>query len=186
MRIAVFNAKGGTGKTTLAIHLARFYSDAGRTLLIDLDPQGSSLAWASLSDITPFAVGRSLSPGFDHIVYDMPPRLSERLPEADLYVVPTLLDGSNFVVFMRVMGMLKEQGKRVLPVATRVNLSRGEHRERLKDPLLKSAAIVRERAAFSTYYSLGTTIYDMHMPHAQKARFDLNQLTDLLGATDEA
>lgn len=40
MRIAVFNQKGGTGKTTIAIHLARALGEG--SLLIDLDPQGSA------------------------------------------------------------------------------------------------------------------------------------------------
>lgn len=183
MRLAVYNAKGGTGKTTLAIHLARHLSDFGRTTLIDLDPQGSSIAWSGLSDFTPFTVSRSLSPGFDHVVYDLPPKAHERLPEADIYVVPTLLDGANFVVFIRVMDMLREQGKRVLPVAMRVNPQRGEHRERLLDPLMTGGAVIRERAAFATYYALGSTVQDMDMPHIAKARHDLNQLTNLLGDT---
>jgi chromosome partitioning protein len=183
MRVALINAKGGTGKTTLAIHLARDFSKSGRTLLCDMDPQGSSLAWASLSEQTPFSVGRSLSPGFEHCVYDMPPALPPRLPDVDLFVVPTQLDSCSFVVFLRVMELLMGQGKKVLPVATRVNMQRKEHRERLQDELLLGACVIRERAAFATYYAMGTTVYDMTLPHAQKARHDLDQLTARIGAT---
>lgn len=181
MRIALLNAKGGTGKTTLAIHIARYLSEHARTLLVDLDPQGSSLAWASLSDMTPFTVGRSLSPGFEHVVFDMPPQLPQRWPEAELFIVPTLLDGASFVVFLRLMERLQSEGRRVLPVAARVNLNRREQRERLQDELLRGAPVIRERAALSTYYSLGTTAYDMRLPHAEKARYDLRGLTVRLG-----
>ena len=47
--VAIFNNKGGVGKTTLGYHTASALAELGhRTLLVDLDPQ---------SNLTLFGVG---------------------------------------------------------------------------------------------------------------------------------
>lgn len=44
--IAVINAKGGCGKSTIAVNVAAALGERGyRTLLVDLDPQGSASDW---------------------------------------------------------------------------------------------------------------------------------------------
>lgn len=46
--ILVLNAKGGSGKTTVATNLAGFFATEGaKVALVDLDPQGSSLDWVA-------------------------------------------------------------------------------------------------------------------------------------------
>src|SRR3954470_4680049 len=46
LTIALISQKGGIGKTTLAIHLAKALEAEGRqTLLVDLDPQTSAAEW---------------------------------------------------------------------------------------------------------------------------------------------
>jgi chromosome partitioning protein len=45
--IAVISQKGGNGKTTLAIHLAALAAETQKVMVMDLDPQGSALEWAS-------------------------------------------------------------------------------------------------------------------------------------------
>ena len=53
MRISFLNQKGGVGKTTLAVNVADAIARRGkRTLLVDADPQGSSLEWSAARDAT--------------------------------------------------------------------------------------------------------------------------------------
>ena len=55
--IAVLNQKGGSGKTTIATHLARAIQIAGHSvLLVDSDPQGSARDWAAVRDDHPVPV----------------------------------------------------------------------------------------------------------------------------------
>lgn len=178
MKVCVFNAKGGVGRTTLTLNLAGYFAKKDpncRVLVADCDPQGSALAWAALADETPFTVGRSRSRGFDIELIDMAPRIPDNgvLPEADLYLVPTLLDGVAYVVFLRTIAMLQEQGKPCLVVANRVNHKRAEHRERLDSEALKNAIVVRERAPLATYYAEGRTVFDMTGRHIQPAQAEI-------------
>jgi chromosome partitioning protein len=59
MIISLVNQKGGTGKTTIALNLAYCIAEKGyKTLLIDADPQGSSLQWQFISNNSTFTVVR--------------------------------------------------------------------------------------------------------------------------------
>lgn len=102
-RIALFNSKGGCGKTTLSWNLAIGLSRRGRTLLLDADPQGSSGHWADWADDSgEFAIEvRELGPvgheseAYRYLVYDCPPRwdmpeITAVLEEADIVLVPVL------------------------------------------------------------------------------------------------
>jgi len=81
MKVCVFNAKGGVGRTTLTLNLAGHFAQAHpghRILVQDRDPQGSALAWA----VTPFTVGRSHSWRFDIELIDRANRDRHRIAEA--------------------------------------------------------------------------------------------------------
>ena len=53
--VAVIPQKVGTGKTTLAVHLANdFEGDGGSAAVVDLDPQASAALWGDKRGRSPF------------------------------------------------------------------------------------------------------------------------------------
>ena len=53
--IALLAQKGGTGKTTLAVHVAADFEGAGGSAaLVDLDPQASAALWGDRRGRSPF------------------------------------------------------------------------------------------------------------------------------------
>lgn len=108
MIVALLNQKGGTGKTTLALHLAGEWARRGhRVTLIDADPQGSALDWSEqrarehlrrcfgvvgLARDTLHREAPDLACNADHVVIDGPPRVAglmrSALLAADLVLIP--------------------------------------------------------------------------------------------------
>jgi chromosome partitioning protein len=105
MIISVLNQKGGVGKTTLSIHIASTLALAGqRVLLIDADPQRSSLDWSEIRQMEPIftVVGQSsanvhkhvklMRDSYNYIIIDGPPRISEVakscIGASDLVLIP--------------------------------------------------------------------------------------------------
>lgn len=108
MIIGIINTKGGVGKTTSSIYLAKAFSDLGRDVtVIDLDQQGSASRWADLAADAgaplPFPVevsnvGRlarlTARAGQDDVVIlDTPPgdtrSISAAIEVSDFIVIPT-------------------------------------------------------------------------------------------------
>jgi chromosome partitioning protein len=105
MIVGVLNQKGGVGKTTLSVNIAASFARlGGRVLLIDADPQGSSLDWAAARQEAPLfsVVGLpratihkemdEIGKGYDHVVIDGPPRVTELARSAimasDVILIP--------------------------------------------------------------------------------------------------
>ena len=92
MIVALLNQKGGVGKTTLATHIAGELAMRGQhVVLLDADPQGSSLDWTQrrsqqglprlfsavgLARETLHQEAPELARRADHVIIDGPPRIA--------------------------------------------------------------------------------------------------------------
>lgn len=104
MIISILNQKGGTGKTTLAVNMAREYTKRTlKTLLVDSDSQGSALRWheesgGELIDLTCLPMTTldkdvvKFKDRYERIIIDGIPRVSPltvcAIKAADVVLIP--------------------------------------------------------------------------------------------------
>lgn len=103
--VSILNPKGGAGKTTLAIHMARaLHLQGARVLLVDSDPQGSARDWNEVADgkggFAVVGIDRptldkdvpALASGYDWILIDGAAKLEKMsasaVKAADLVLIP--------------------------------------------------------------------------------------------------
>ncbi|SMX38296.1 ParA family partition ATPase [Maliponia aquimaris] len=139
--ITVAQQKGGSGKTTLAAHLALGFRGLGRKVaLVDLDPQGSLGRWfmtrmetapetcEGLDFATSSAWGvsyevRKLSSANDIVIIDTPPKadsdLRPALRVADLVVVPVSVSHIDLWATEGVLDLAARENRDTLLVMNR-------------------------------------------------------------------
>ena len=101
--LTVTGYKGGVGKSTTAIHIATYLSEKGHTILIDGDPNRSTMGWSKRGDTRlPFSVVderqamKSVGDA-DYLIMDTPARpntddMQELAKGCDLLILPTQPD----------------------------------------------------------------------------------------------
>jgi chromosome partitioning protein len=147
-RIVVLNPKGGSGKTTIAINLASYLASHGHApVLMDFDPQGSSVRWVKkrkptqppIHVIAAFEKDTRTTRAFQlrvpevttHVIVDTPAALEARqLPEmtrdADKILVPVLPSDidintcSRCIRDLLLVGKVRREDDRIGVIANRV------------------------------------------------------------------
>jgi chromosome partitioning protein len=126
--IALLSQKGGSGKTTLAIHLAVAAEAAGeRVYLLDTDPQGSAVAWKQARQLdqpstvsaTPSTIGRILENAKQNeatlVVIDTAPHLqpgtSQVVAQADILLIPCRPSALDLATISASVQVAKAAGK---------------------------------------------------------------------------
>jgi chromosome partitioning protein len=147
-RIVVLNPKGGSGKTTIATNLASYLASHGHApVLMDFDPQGSSVRWvkkrkptqAPIHVIAAFEKDTRTTRAFQlrvpqvttHVIVDTPAALSaHQMPEmtrdADKVLVPVLPSDidihacSRCIRDLLLVGKIRREDDRIGVIANRV------------------------------------------------------------------
>ncbi|MEH6643713.1 ParA family partition ATPase [Vreelandella glaciei] len=186
MIIGVLNQKGGVGKTTLSVNIAAALARTGqRVLLIDADPQGSALDWAAAREGAPlFAVVGLPKPsihkelsvvgeGYDHIVIDGPPRVTDLARSAimasDVVLVPVqpspydIWAADEVVKLIQEASVFKENIKSFFVINRKIaNTAIGrdvrEALEAYNFPTLEASVV--QRVVFAEAAAVGKAVYE--------------------------
>jgi chromosome partitioning protein len=198
--VTLASRKGGSGKTTLAGHLAveAERRGDGPVALVDLDPQGSLADWWNVRTAeTPRFVQTSVErlgqdlaalkdAGIKLLVIDTPPALNDSTREvvglSDLVVIPTRPSPHDLRSIGATVELVEHLGK---PLVFVINSATQNARITVETVSLLSQhgplapAIVHHRVDFASSMIDGRTV--MELPGSPRASGEVAKLWDYLG-----
>ncbi|MEJ1158352.1 ParA family partition ATPase [Prosthecomicrobium sp. N25] len=183
--VTVSQQKGGSGKTTLAAHLAVALSPGLKVAILDVDPQGSLGEWYERRERTlgEQATGlrfttasgwgakreaRALARDYDVVVVDTPPKADSdtrySLEEATLVVVPIQPSPLDLWATRATLEMAAKEGRPALLVLNRVP-PRTSLTAEMTDAIAQFGATLAEprlgnRVAFAASMGSGLTVLE--------------------------
>ena len=197
--IAVASCKGGTGKTTLAGHIAVAAERAGvkPALVVDTDPQGNLAEWwvarQSHSPMFAEALPERLSAGVERIaslgvqllVIDTPPALEAKVSAiigiADLVVIPVRPSPHDLRAVGATATLAEQQGKPfvfVVNAATPRTKILNEAVLALSQHGTVAPVILHHRTGFAGSMIDGRTV--LEIPGNERSAQEIEQLWDYL------
>jgi len=145
-KILVLNAKGGSGKTTVATNLAGFYAANGKNVVLaDYDPQGSTIDWIKqrrvhfpkITGLEAFNRPPKIPLSTDILIMDAPSRthgqqlvtLLRRAETAIIPVVPSPMDIRAARRFFSELKFYRKEVKNNVKIATIASRAREKSNE---------------------------------------------------------
>lgn len=175
-KIAFVQQKGGVGKTSLAIHSACTLALMGhKTLLVDLDPQGSIVSWYENAVSLPEKLSVSMCEsakdldevsGFSYVIIDTPGRLSAAvLNHCNAVVLPVAPSPLDVWAVADSVKLVKDQQEKTPSLRAAFVVNRMQPNTRLgreifdiikgyELPLIDKP--VRQRTAYATSLATGS------------------------------
>ena len=171
--ITVTGYKGGVAKSTSAIHIATYLSRNYKTILIDGDPNRTSVSWAQRGNL-PFTVADErqamrLIAGHDYAIIDTPARphsddLQELAKGCDLLILPTTPDVVSLEPMLAIAADLGDAKYRAL--ITIVPSYPNKEGEAMRDQLIANGiptfhSMIRRSTAFQKAALAGKPVNQM-------------------------
>ena len=191
--LTVTGYKGGVGKSTTAFHLAAYFSEFGKTIIVDGDPNRTAIKWAERnSEPLAFEVAderqaMKLVSNKDFVIIDTPARpdsddLMELAKGCDLLILPTSPDVVSLEPMLQTAQALGDEAKyRALITLVPPHPSReGElMREDLREgniPVFET--MIRRTVGFAKAALAGRPIRDLEDARGRTAWADYKALGD--------
>jgi len=207
--VLVANTKGGSGKTTVATHLAAAFATAGlRACLADADKQGSCLGWLKARPESAAPIqgldwrdGPGKPPkGVDRLVIDSPAamkakKIEDLLRLADVIVVPVLPSGfdtaatGDFLKQLEAMKPIRKSKTAVAVVRNRVQT--GSRMAAKLDRFMlgvghTGAGRLRHRLVYADVAGRGLSVFDLGGKQNEELRGDWAPLLRYIENCDPA
>ncbi len=187
-QIFIANAKGGCGKTTVAVHIAAYLANIGcEVKLLDHDAQRSSLDWfaqrpKSFRGLSVNTAGTTIAANcYDYIIHDMPAAWSPAsqihlFKPGDRLLLPVLASPTDMKACLRFYMELQRLGLFENHIKTGVVVNRTKNQSRynlvlaefLKRSNLQVLGKLRETQNYPSAMEKGLTIFDKPIKRWQK------------------
>jgi len=206
--ITIAQQKGGTGKTTIAAHIAVSFAQTGRRVaIIDIDPQGSLSRWHALRE-KKFGIGytglyfvassgwriegviNNLQNKMDYIIIDAPPHTETESKSAirasNLVIVPMQPSPTDLWATEATINFAKSENIPAKILINRYNPTSKISKEiirQLNAEVFKNT--IGNRVAFSSCFLTGVTVTETQ-PNSSAAIEIKNFVKEILEITETA